>query len=124
MQTVQAYYDQAPWNIELPLQPFTITYTRAGIGRLEVYYRGLDGVMGLKIIPYGAASSTTITLDETEVAVNSTPVATVSSADANGLGVGINETLILGETLNIEVSGNNLKASSFSRPFSTAQAAS
>ena len=121
--TVQAYYDQNPWNIELPLVPFTITYTRAGIGRLEVYYRGLDGVMGLKIIPYGADASTTITLDETEVAVNSTPVATVSSADTNGLGVGINETLILGVTLNIEVSGNNLKASSFDRPFTTVQAA-
>ena len=120
---VQAYYDQAPWNIELPLRPFTITFTRGGIGRMEVHYRGLDGVMSTKYIAYGQPAFTTITLDETEVAVNSTVVSTVSSADSNGLGVGLTETLIEGETLNIEISGNNLKGSSFSRPFSTAQAA-
>ena len=27
---VQAYYDQAPWNIFLPIEPFTLTFTRPG----------------------------------------------------------------------------------------------
>ena len=120
---VQAYYDQAPWNILLPLAPFTITYRRSNLGRMEVSYTEPGGTNALKIIPYGEASSTVITLDETEVQANSTTVATVSSADANGLGIGINETLVLGVDLNVEVSNNNLKSASFSRPFSTAQAA-
>ena len=121
---LQAYYDQEPWNIFLPIEPFTVTYSRSGTGRLEVYYREPGGTDSLKILPYGSAASNTITLDETEVAINTTPVATISSADSNGVGVGINETLILGVDLDIEVSGNNLKAASFSRPFSTVQAAS
>ena len=68
---VQAYYDQRPWNITLPLQPFTITFTRPGIHRLEVHYTDLGGTRQAKYLGYGADATDTITLDEAEVQVNS-----------------------------------------------------
>ena len=120
---VQAYYDQAPWNIILPVEPFTLTFTRPGVHRLEVHYTDLGGTRQQKIIGYGADATDTITLDETEVQINSTANAYTSAADSLGVGMGTTAYLVLGTTANIEVSTNNLKSGSFDRPLSTADAA-
>ena len=120
---VQAYYDQAPWNIFLPIEPFTLTFTRPGVHRLEVHYTDLGGTRQQKIIGYGADATDTITLDETEVQINSTANAYTSAADSLGVGMGTTAYLVLGITANIEVSTNNLKSGSFDRPLSTADAA-
>ena len=120
---VQAYYDQNPWNIELPVEPFTLTFTRAGVHRLEVHYTDRGGVSQAKYLGYGANATDTITLDETEVQINTTVNAYTSAADALGVGIGTNAYLVLGITANIEVSTNNLKSGSFDRPLTTANAA-
>ena len=120
---VQAYYDQAPWNVILPVEPFTLTFTRPGVHRLEVHYTDLGGTRQQKIIGYGSAATDTITLDETEVQINSTANAYTSAADSLGVGMGTTAYLVLGITANIEVSTNNLKSGSFDRPLSTADAA-
>ena len=120
---VQAYYDQAPWNIFLPIEPFTLTFTRPGVHRLEVHYTDLGGTRQQKIIGYGDDATDTITLDETEVQINSTANAYTSAADSLGVGMGTTAYLVLGITANIEVSTNNLKSGSFDRPLSTADAA-
>ena len=119
---VQAYYDQAPWNVFLPVEPFTLTFTRPGVHRLEVHYTDLGGTRQQKIIGYGSAATDTITLDETEVQINSTANAYTSAADSLGVGMGTTAYLVLGITANIEVSTNNLKSGSFDRPLSTADA--
>ena len=120
---VQAYYDQAPWSVFLPIEPFTLTFTRPGIHRLEVHYTDLGGVRQAKYLGYGADATDTITLDETEVQVNTTVNAYTSAADSLGVGMGTTAYLVLGVTANIEVSTNNLKSGSFDRPLSTADAA-
>ena len=120
---VQAYYDQAPWSVFLPIEPFTLTFTRPGIHRLEVHYTDLGGVRQAKYLGYGADATDTITLDETEVQVNTTVNAYTSAADSLGVGMGTTAYLVLGTTANIEVSTNNLKSGSFDRPLSTADAA-
>ena len=120
---VQAYYDQAPWNIFLPVEPFTLTFTRPGIHRLEVYYTDLGGVRQAKYIGYGADATDTITLDEAEVQINSVVNAYTSAADAFGVGMGTTAYTVLGIDANIEVSTNNLKSGSFDRPLTTADAA-
>ena len=120
--TVQAYYDQAPWNVILPVEPFTLTFTRPGVHRLEVHYTDLGGTRQAKYLGYGADATDTITLDETEVQVNSTANAYTSAADSLGVGMGTTAYLVLGITANIEVSTNNLKSGSFDRPLSTADA--
>ena len=119
---VQAYYDQAPWNIFLPIEPFTLTFTRPGIHRLEVHYTDLGGVRQAKYLGYGANATDTITLDEAEVQINTTVNAYTSAADSLGVGMGTTAYLVLGTTANIEVSTNNLKSGSFDRPLSTADA--
>ena len=119
---VQAYYDQAPWNVILPVEPFTLTFTRPGVHRLEVHYTDLGGTRQQKIIGYGADATDTITLDETEVQINSTANAYTSAADSLGVGMGTTAYLVLGITANIEVSTNNLKSGSFDRPLTTADA--
>ena len=121
--TVQAYYDQAPWNIFLPIEPFTLTFTRPGIHRLEVHYTDLGGVRQAKYIGYGADATDTITLDETEVQVNSTVNAYTSAADSLGVGIGTTAYTVLGIDANIEVSTNNLKTGAFERLLTTAEAA-
>ena len=121
---VQAYYDQRPWNITRPLQPFTITFTRPGIHRLEVHYTDLGGTRQAKYLGYGADATDTITLDEAEVQVNSTANAYTSSADSLGVGMGTTAYTVLGIDADIEVSTNNLKTGSFDRNFSTSQSAS
>ena len=120
---VQAYYDQAPWNIFLPIEPFTLTFTRPGIHRLEVHYTDLGGVRQAKYLGYGSDATDTITLDEAEVQINTTVNAYTSAADSLGVGMGTTAYLVLGTTANIEVSTNNLKSGSFDRPLSTADAA-
>ena len=120
---VQAYYDQAPWNIFLPIEPFTLTFTRPGVHRLEVHYTDLGGVRQAKYLGYGADATDTITLDEAEVQINTTVNAYTSAADSLGVGMGTTAYLVLGTTANIEVSTNNLKSGSFDRPLSTADAA-
>ena len=120
---VQAYYDQAPWNIFLPIVPFTLTFTRPGIHRLEVHYTDLGGTSQAKYIGYGADATDTITLDETEVQVNSTVNAYTSAADSLGVGIGTTAYTVLGITANIEVSTNNLKSGSFERLLTTSEAA-
>ena len=78
---VQAYYDQAPWNIFLPVEPFTLTFTRPGVHRLEVHYTDLGGTRQAKYLGYGADATDTITLDETEVQINTTVNSYTSAAD-------------------------------------------
>ena len=119
---VQAYYDQNPWNIELPVEPFTLTFTRPGIHRLEVHYTDRGGVSQAKYLGYGSPATDTITLDETEVQINTTVNSYTSAADSLGVGIGTTSYLVLGITANIEVSTNNLKSGSFDRPLSTADA--
>ena len=80
---VQAYYDQAPWSIELPLAPFNIIVGKPGLGRLEVAYVAPGGTTQYKYSPSGSADD--ITLDETEIQVNSTLTYTYSFAEG-GLG--------------------------------------
>ena len=120
---VQAYYDQAPWSVFLPIEPFTLTFTRPGIHRLEVHYTDLGGVRQAKYLGYGADATDTITLDETEVQINTTVNAYTSAADSLGVGMGTTAYDVLGTTANIEVSTNNLKSGSFDRPLTTADAA-
>ena len=120
---LEAYYDQAPWNVFLPVEPFTLTFTRPGIHRLEVHYTDRGGVAQAKYLGYGADATDTITLDETEVQINTTVNSYTSAADSLGVGVGTNAYLVEGIDANIEVSTNNLKTGSFDRPLSTAQAA-
>ena len=122
--SLEAYYDQAPWNVFLPVEPFTLTFTRPGIHRLEVHYTDRGGVAQAKYLGYGAPATDTITLDETEVQINTTVNAYTSAADSLGVGVGTTAYLVEGVDANIEVSTNNLKTGSFDRQFSTAQAAS
>ena len=120
---LEAYYAQAPWNIFQPIEPFTLTFTRPGIHRLEVHYTDRGGVSQAKYIGYGADATDTITLDETEVQINTTVNAYTSAADSLGVGMGTTAYLVEGITANIEVSTNNLKSGSFDRPLSTADAA-
>ena len=120
---VQAYYDQAPWNIFLPIEPFTLTFTRPGVHRLEVHYTDLGGTRQAKYLGYGDDATDTITLDESEVQVNSTVNAYTSAADALGVGIGTTAYTVLGIDANIEVSTNNLKSGSFDRSLSTTNAA-
>ena len=120
---LEAYYDQNPWNIDLPLQPFTITFTRAGVHRLEVHYTDRGGARQQKFLGYGTDATDTITLDETEVQINSTVNAYTSAADSLGVGIGTTAYLVEGIPANIEVLTNNLKSGSFDRPLSTADAA-
>ena len=89
---VQAYYDQAPWSIDVPITPFDIIVTKPGLGRLEVEYRSIGGVDEYKVSESGNTAN--ITLDETEVAPNTTVTWTYSFA-ADGTGVfGIGSTTI------------------------------
>ena len=89
---VQAYYDQAPWSIDLPIAPFDIIITKPGLGRLEVEYRSTGGVDAYKVSESGSTAD--ITLDETEVATNTTVTWTYSFA-SEGTGVfGIGSTTI------------------------------
>ena len=89
---VQAYYNQAPWSIDLPIAPFDIIITKPGLGRLEVEYRSTGGVDAYKVSESGSTAD--ITLDETEVAPNTTVTWTYSFA-AGGTGVfGIGSTTI------------------------------
>ena len=120
---LEAYYDQAPWNVFLPVEPFTLTFTRPGIHRLEVHYTDRGGVAQAKYLGYGADATDTITLDETEVQINTTVNSYTSAADSLGVGLGATAYLVEGVDANIEVSTNNLKTGSFDRPLSTAQAA-
>ena len=80
---VQAYYDQAPWNIELPVSPFIINILKPGLGRMEVAYIAPGGTTQYKYSPSG--SSDNISLDETEIQVNSTLTWTYSFAE-EGIG--------------------------------------
>ena len=121
---LEDYYNQAPWNVFLPVEPFTLTFTRPGIHRLEVHYTDRGGVRQQKFLGYGADATDTITLDETEVQINTTVNAYTSAADSLGVGIGTTAYLVEGIDANIEVSTNNLKSGSFDRQFSTAQAAS
>ena len=77
----------------------------------------------LSTIGYGADATDTITLDETEVQINTTVNAYTSAADSLGVGMGTTAYLVEGITANIEVSTNNLKSGSFDRPLTTADAA-
>ena len=120
---LEAYYDQAPWNIFQPIEPFTLTFTRPGVHRLEVHYTDRGGVAQAKYLGYGADATDTITLDETEVQINTTVNSYTSAADALGVGIGTNAYLVEGIDANIEVSTNNLKSGSFDRPLTTANAA-
>ena len=120
---LEAYYDQAPWNVFLPVEPFTLTFTRPGVHRLEVHYTDRGGVSQAKYLGYGANATDTITLDETEVQINTTVNAYTSAADSLGVGIGTTAYLVEGIDANIEVSTNNLKSGSFDRPLSTADAA-
>ena len=89
---VQAYYDQAPWSIDLPIAPFDIIITKPGLGRLEVEYRSTGGVDAYKVSESGSTAD--IILDETEVAPNTTVTWTYSFA-SEGTGVfGIGSTTI------------------------------
>ena len=120
---LEAYYDQAPWNIFLPVEPFTLTFTRPGTHRLEVHYTDRGGVRQAKYLGYGADATSTITLDETEVQINTTVNSYTSAADSLGVGLGATAYLVEGVDANIEVSTNNLKTGSYNRPLSTANAA-
>ena len=120
---LEAYYNQAPWNVFLPIEPFTLTFTRPGTHRLEVHYTDRGGVAQAKYLGYGADATDTITLDETEVQINTTVNSYTSAADSLGVGIGTNAYLVEGITANIEVSTNNLKTGSFDRPLTTAEAA-
>ena len=120
---LEAYYDQAPWNVFLPVEPFTLTFTRPGVHRLEVHYTDRGGVSQAKYLGYGADATDTITLDETEVQINTTVNSYTSAADSLGVGIGTTAYLVEGIDANIEVSTNNLKSGSFDRPLSTADAA-
>ena len=57
-----------------------------------------------KYIGYGADATDTITLDETEVQINTTVNAYTSAADSLGVGMGTTAYLVEGITANIEVS--------------------
>ena len=117
------YYSVAPWSIELPVEPFTLTFTRPGVHRLEVHYTDRGGVSQAKYLGYGSDATDTITLDETEVAINTTVNSYTSAADSLGVGIGTTAYLVLGIDANIEVSTNNLKSGSFERLLTTAEAA-
>ena len=120
---LEAYYDQAPWNVFLPVEPFTLTFTRPGIHRLEVHYTDRGGVAQAKYLGYGADATDTITLDETEVQINTTVNAYTSAADSLGVGIGTTAYTVLGVTANIEVSTNNLKTGAFERLLTSSEAA-
>ena len=97
---VQAYYDQTPWSIDLPIAPFDIIITKPGLGRLEVEYRSTGGVDAYKVSESGSTAN--ITLDETEVAPNTTVTWTYSFA-SEGTGVfGIGSTTISNVTQTIQ----------------------
>ena len=86
------YYASSPWNIVLPISPFDIIITKPGLGRLEVEYRSVGGVDEYKVSESGSTAN--ITLDETEVAPNTTVTWTYSFA-SEGTGVfGIGSTTI------------------------------
>ena len=78
-----AYYNQAPWSIVLPTEPFEITVVKPGLGRLEVEYTPLGGANEYKVSPSG--SSDNLTFNETEILPNSTVTWTYSFAD-DGIG--------------------------------------
>ena len=120
---VQAYYNQAPWNIFLPVVPFTITFTRPGIHRLEVYYTDLGGTRQGKILGYGSPATDTITLDETEVQVNSITNSYTTAADSLGVGIGTTAYTVEGIDVNIEVSTSSLKTGAFERLLTDAESA-